>query len=309
MKHLFIVNPVAGGKKARGADVEREIRGVAGELGEPYEIYVTQGHMDACRKVAEEAGSNEWLRVYSCGGDGTLNECVNGAAGRANAAVTHYPCGTGNDFIRMFGKADEDRFRDLRALIAGPVRALDLIDCNGRYSINICSVGIDARIGTDVHKYSGIPLIGGATGYVVSLVVNLIKGVTGRFRISTVEGAGEEAGEGEYTLICACNGRFYGGGFNPVPDARPDDGIIDFLIVNDVSRLKFVQVVGKYAKGRYRELGDIITHVRGGYMKIDSDCEVVVNVDGEAMRAKSVSMRIIPDGVNFIFPPEMGFFG
>ncbi|MCE6983484.1 lipid kinase, partial [Pseudomonas frederiksbergensis] len=89
--------------------------------------------------------------VYACGGDGTLNECVNGAVGHDNVAVTHFPCGTGNDFIKMFGE-EKDRFFDLSDLVRGEVRPLDVMECCGRYAVNICSVGIDARIGTEVHQ-------------------------------------------------------------------------------------------------------------------------------------------------------------
>lgn len=97
---------------------------------------------------------------------------------------------------------------------------IDLINCNGRYSANICSVGIDARIGTSVHKYSRLPLIGGATGYVVSAVVNVFQGISRNMRVR----CGDFSSAGGHTLVCACNGRFYGGGFNPSLDARPDDG-------------------------------------------------------------------------------------
>jgi len=304
MKHLFIINPIAGGKKGQYVETERKINGFTAQLDEPYEIYITKAPMDAWRKIEREADSGGKLRVYACGGDGTLNECVNGAAGRANTAITHYPCGTGNDFIKTFGKANIEKFRNLSALVRGTVRPLDLIDCGGRYGINICSVGIDARIGTDVHKYSRIPVIGGATGYIVSLVANVIKGVKQNFRIST----GEETIEREFTLVCACNGRFYGGGFNPVPEAQPDDGILEYLVIDGVSRLKVAGVVRKYYQGRFRELGGIVTHIRGRNMKIEGDCEFVVNIDGEAVMAEEICFKVADKGVNFIFPEEMDYF-
>jgi len=301
MKHLFMVNPVAGGKKGRFAETEREIKALTESLDEPYEIYLTKAPMDAVAKITGDAQSEEMLRVYACGGDGTLNECANGAANRANVAITQYPCGTGNDFIRMFGQENVLKFRDLRALLAGVSRPIDIIDCGGRYGINICSVGIDARVGADVHKYSRIPLIGGSTGYVVSLVVNTLKGVKQKLRVTY----GEVSEERYITMVCACNGRYYGGGFNPVPEALPDDGVIEFLIVEGVSRLKVANVVGKYAKGRYRELTDIITHIRGEGIKIEGEKEFVVGFDGESMRAKEVMFRVIPGGINFIFPEGM----
>jgi len=232
MKHLFMINPVAGGINGRLPEVEREIREFAESLQEAHEIYITQGTMDAARKIEEEAKSGDLLRVYACGGDGTLNECANGAAQKENVAITQYPSGTGNDFIRTFGAEKMGRFLDMSALVNGTARPLDLIDCDVRYGINICSVGIDARVGADVHKYSGIPIIGGATGYVVSLIVNVIKGVGRKFTITT-EGSTQEK---DIILVCACHGSLYGGGFNPDPEAMPDVGKLEYLIIKAVSR-------------------------------------------------------------------------
>lgn len=303
MKHLFIVNPVAGGKDRHEYVAEQARLALEGSA-DAYEVYITTAPMDACAKIAAEAASGEELRVYACGGDGTLNECVNGAAGLQNVAVTHFPCGTGNDFIKMFGD-EKDRFFHLEELVNGEVRPLDVIECCGRYSINICSVGVDARIGTEVHKYSRIPLIGGATGYVVSTVVNLVKGVTQKL---SVRGCGMEY-EGGTTLICACNGRFYGGGFNPLPEARPDNGELEFLVVKDVTRLQFATLVGKYAQGRWRELPQkFVTHLTGSHLEIEGDEEMVVNIDGEALYSKCVNFDVCPGGVNFIVPRNMAFF-
>ena len=309
MRHLFIVNPVAGGKKNRHQEHIAHISAIMSKQSDPYEIYITRAPLDACGKISREAENPEPMRVYSVGGDGTLNECVNGAAGRAHVAVTHYPCGTGNDFVKMFGKEDADRFSDLPALLSGFVHPVDLIDVRtegggSRYGLNICSIGIDARIGTDVHKYSAIPVIGGATGYVVSMVVNLLRGVNQLFQITD----GHTVMDGSFALVCACNGRYYGGGFNPVPDAMPDDGILDFLVIRAVSRLKFLRIVGKYAKGRFKEIGDIITYIRGNLLTIKCAEELAVNVDGELLRTKEVTFYLVPRGINFLFPSGLRFF-
>jgi YegS/Rv2252/BmrU family lipid kinase len=298
MKHLFIINPIAGGKKGRFEDTKREIETCVLNLDAPYEIYVTNAPHDATKKVKKVADNEEMLYVYACGGDGTLNECVNGAVNRDNVVVTHYPCGTGNDFIKTFGTGNTHKFHDLQQLMAGEARALDVINCDGRYGINICSVGIDARIGNDVHKYSSIPIIGGSTGYVTSLIVNVIKGVKQRFKITSEQ----FKLDADITLMCACNGRYYGGGFNPVPDALPDDGIIDFLIIKEVSRLKVAQIVKTYAQGKYRELADVITHVRGESMEIEGEKEFVINIDGEIIRRKKISFNIVAGGVKFLVP-------
>ena len=303
MKHLFIINPTAG-KGKNAAAVQRRIEEAMSERGEPFEIYITAAPMDACAKVKKEAEKGEKLRIYACGGDGTLNECVNGAAGFENAAVTHYACGSGNDFVRMFGN-DAPLFSDINALVDGEIFPLDIIDACGRKAVNVFSLGFDARVGTTVHEYTGCPLISGSLGYVVSLIVNVVRGINSPLRMKI---NGEEL-DGEFALVCACNGRFYGGGFNPVPDAEPDDGYIDVLVVNKVSRLRFMSLVGKYAKGRYAEMGSLITRYRCTEASFESPETIPVNLDGECVFSKTPYFRIVPGGVNFIAPAASKFAG
>ncbi len=303
MKHLFIVNPIAGGRD-RTKEISALTARIFAKRSDSYEVHTTTEPMDACRKIEAAAETcGDGLRVYACGGDGTLNECVCGAVGKENVAVTNYPFGTGNDFIRCFGD-EKDRFLDLEALVDGEIRPLDVIDCNGRSSINICSVGIDARIGTEAHKYSALPLLGGKASYITSCAVNLIKGVKQPLRYRF----GERQFDGELSLICACNGSYYGGGFHPVPEARPDDGVLDFLVVRGLSRLRFIRLVGGYAKGQYAEMPRDITHLQGDRIDIESDTELAVNLDGEVLRAKKVCMRLLRGAVNFIVPRNMAFF-
>lgn len=303
MKHLFIVNPIAGGRKSDPEKVVKTIKDAMAHRDEQYEIYLTAGPMDACSRIEEAAKTEDDLRVYACGGDGTLNECVNGAACKKNVAVTVYPCGTGNDYIKIFGE-EKQRFFDLEALISGEIRDTDVINCNGRYSANICSVGLDARIGVDVHKYSKIPVIGGATAYVVSTAVNFVKDITTQL---AVKADGYER-SGKTALVCACNGAYYGGGFHPVPEARPDDGVMDVLVVGDVSRFNFLTLIGKYATGKYAQLKKFIKHMRVTHLEIEGEEDMVVSVDGEAIYGKKIVFDLIPGGMRFIYPKGMKYF-
>ena len=108
MKHLFIVNPVAG--KQKPEDKLRLINEAVDRLpaekreNDEFDIYVTASPMDACGYIKEAASSGEELRVYACGGDGTLNECVNGAAGLCNVAVTHFPAARATTSSRCSGR-------------------------------------------------------------------------------------------------------------------------------------------------------------------------------------------------------------
>ena len=302
MKRLFIVNPIAGGKDHTD-EVRAKVEKAFAEREDEYEIYVTRAPMDATAKIKTEAANGEELRVYACGGDGTFNECVCGAAELENVALCPFPTGTGNDFCRMFGEESE-LYRELDALLDGTTRKIDLIRVNDRWCSNIASVGIDARIGTDVHKYSHLPLIGGAAGYVVSAVVNMFKGISRNMYIK----CGDYYAEGGHTLLCACNGRFYGGGFNPTMDARPDDGELDFIIVRRVSIFTFAHLIGKYAAGRADEFPKYVTHLKGTQIEIGFDDKEVINIDGEGIFADRVTMTLVPGAARLIVPKGMKFF-
>ena len=303
MKHLFIVNPVAGGGDRSDLVRSKVVSAFAQRPEEEVEIYVTKAPLDATEKIRAEAADGKALRVYACGGDGTFNECAAGVMGMPNAAVCPFPTGTGNDFCRMFG-AEKDLFRDLEALLAGSVHPIDAIDCNGRCSVNICSAGIDARIGTNVHKYTDLPLVGGAAGYVVSAVVEMCRGIARPMRIRS----GDYSGDGDFTLVCVCNGRFYGGGFNPSLDARLDDGELDIFIARKVNRFQFAALIGKYASGHAAEMTELVTHLKGQEITIEFEKEDVINLDGEAFFTDRAVMRVLPGAVNLIVPKGMRFF-
>ena len=302
MKHLFIVNPIAGGKDKRIA-VSRAVSAAFEKRDGEYEVYITIAPMDAVEKIKADAACCDHLRVYACGGDGTFNECVCGAALRENVAVCPFPTGTGNDFCRMFGE-EKELFRNLEALLDGTEHPIDLIDCNGRYSANICSVGIDARIGTEVHKYSKLPLMGGPAAYIISTIVNVFKGINRPMRIQS----DNYNDSGAYALLCVCNGRYYGGGFNPSPNAMPDDGMLDIYAVPGLSLLSLARYIGRYASGKAEQYPDVIKHFRGTRLRIDFEDENVVNVDGEAIFAKSVEIKLIPGALRLIVPAGMKFF-
>ena len=303
MKHLFIVNPVAGGSD-KTDDICIQVRNAFVGREDEYEIYTTKESLDATREVKKRALTGEEYRVYACGGDGTFNEVVCGAAGFRNIAVTPMPTGTGNDFCRMFGN-EKDMFRDINLLINGSIHPIDLIEVNGRYSANLCSIGLDARVGCNVHKYSSLPLVGGATGYVISLIVEVCKGIATPMRIK----CGNYSATAPVSLCCVCNGRFYGGGFNPSLTAMPDDGELDIYIAKKMSLPVLAMNLGKYSTGRSDEIPKWITHLKGTEISIDLPKEDVINVDGEAIYAKNITMRLIPKALNLIVPKGMKFFG
>ena len=298
MKHVFIINPTAGKSDSRQriydmADVLRDKHG----LDVQCILTRKQGHAtDLARKLCE---SGEDLRFYACGGDGTINEVANGIIGYDNAAMTCIPVGTGNDFLKNFGD-DAAKFADAENLWDGPQVPLDVIDVGGRIALTIACSGLDARIGRDVHKYSESPLLDGKSSYIVSLIANfLFKDIASHW---TVELDGK-AVEGDYAVVSACNGRYYGGGFMPMPEARMDDGIMNVMIVDRITRLQFLRFVGPYSKGDYHKVPQFAHGYTPKVLRIRSEQEDIVTcLDGESIVNSDVTIKLADKRLNFFGP-------
>lgn len=298
MRHLFIINP-ATGKKGSTAQLEA----LLDRLSVPHQAAYTKVEGDARRFAREAAEAGEPVRIYACGGDGTLNEVVNGAAGYSNAAITGVPKGTGNDFLKIFGPNYRTLFYNLEALAVGPQASFDLMDCNGHLGIDVVCAGVDARVAAEVHRYKDLPFVSGIGAYVLSLGENVLKGIA---RPMTIRTDGLNWVDQKTSLFCICNGRYYGGGFMPVPEAMPDDGVLDMLLVRKVGLFTFVRLAGKYAKGLYRQYPELIQDFHGQEVHISAREPITVVVDGEVMRDTSFTVRLSEKKVNFFYPAGAG---
>ena len=299
MKHIFIINPTAG-----KSDSRQKIYDMADSLRQKHGLDVQciltkkQGHAtELARKLCE---SGEELRFYACGGDGTVNEVANGIIGYDNAAMSVIPVGTGNDFLKNFGD-DMEKFRDAENLWDGPQFPMDAIDVNGRVALTIACSGIDARVARDVHKYSESPLLDGKGSYIYSLAVNfLFKGIGTHWTITL----DDVTTEGDWSLVSVCNGRYYGGGFMPVAEARMDDGVLNTLVVREVNRRTFLKFVGPYSRGEYAKFPEYAHCSCPKVVHIHSEKpDIVTCLDGESVVNSDVTIKLHDKKLNF-FGPE-----
>ena len=295
MKHLFIINPAAGSRD-RTELYTKQIEEACRKRGLDYRIAVSSAPGN-CKELAREAAeSGEEYRIYACGGDGTLNEVAAGAAGFANAAVTVFSGGSGNDFVKLFD--DPKAFFDLERLLDAEEATFDMIRVGEDLALNICSVGLDARIGTDVARYKRLPLLSGFRAYAVSTGINVVKRIAEHYHVE-IDG---QVFDGKYTFVCVCSGRYYGGGFNPVPEADPSDGLLDVLLVKKVSRLQVPFIIGKYKGGRYRELGDLVQYFCTKEVKVICDKPTAINLDGELRTGTEICFRVADEKLRFFYP-------
>ena len=298
MKHIFIITPHAG-KKDQTARLYAMADRLRNEHGLDCACMLTDrpgGATDMARKLAE---SGEEIRLYACGGDGTVSEVANGIAGFDNAAMSCIPIGTGNDFLKNFGP-DAEKFQDVENLWDGDVFPLDLIDCNGRYALTIACNGIDAQVAESVHRYKHSPMLSGRGSYLASVAANfLFKGIGHHWTIWL----DDEKIEDDFALISMCNGRYYGGGSTPVPEARMDDGILHTVVIKNLSKVSFARLFSTYSAGEYRKLPpDLIRVSTAKMVRIQSDSDIVTCLDGECSRSRDVVMKLAEKRVNFFGP-------
>ena len=300
MKHVFLINPRAG-KGDRAARLQAMAKRLAAAHGLEVSCLLTgrPGAAESLARALAEAG--EPVRIYVCGGDGTLHEAANGIAGFLNAAMTVIPVGTGNDFLKNFGP-DAAGFADPEHLWDGPAFPLDLIDCNGRLCLTIACSGIDARVADTVHRYDAFPLLSGRGSYLLSVAANFLLRPIGRRW--TVNLDGEEI-EDDFALVSVCNGRYYGGGSMPVPQARMDDGVLETILVKNVPKATFARLFPAYSAGAYRKFPHIARVVTARQVTITAcpgEEDIVTCLDGESFRSREVHLHLADRRVKFFGP-------
>ncbi len=297
MKHLFIINPNSG----KGISQERCANGIHDAIKETgitdYEIHVTENAGDGYNYAKAAVDTGEHIRVYACGGDGTLWEVVNACACKENAEVAAYPLGSGNDFIRIFGNKKD--LRNVKDHINGTVVKFDLIKCGEEYAINQCSMGLDAEVCANQVKLKKLPFIKGEMAYSLGVLLEFLGPLKKRF---TVKIDDEEPFTDDVLFCFAGNSRWYGGGYYAAPKALLYDGELDFVIVKrDCPKLKVLGLITPYKNGEHLSW-DRTIYKRGKKITIWCDEESAINIDGEVRFGKETTFEIVEKGINFVVP-------
>lgn len=305
MRHEFIINPAAGKKKHIRAAIQA-IQNACARHDLRHTVTLTECAGDAVRITRSIVETGEPARIYAVGGDGTLCEVLQAAAGAEQAAVTNLPAGTGNDFLKLFGEGYREAFWELDSLFTDSAEAaLDVMDCNGRLGLDVVCAGVDARVAADVDRFKALPLVKGKGAYILSLAQNvLFKGIAKPMTVH-IDG---QTWDKPTSILCICNGRHYGGGFMPVGDAMPDDGILDTLLVPQVSLPTFARLVGDYANGKYADYPELIeAHHTAGPICYEAAEPITTVVDGEVMKSKSFTVSLSDKKLRFFWPARLSY--
>jgi len=298
IKTVFLVNPAAenGAAGRRWPELAHE----AASLGLQGDTRFSErpGHLT---ELAREAAPDADLLV-AVGGDGTVNEVVNGIAG-LDVELALIPRGTGGDFVRTFGiprKLD----RAVEVALRGRTRAIDL--GRGRYRswagededsyfANIASAGMSGAIAKRTNETS--KALGGKVSYAWATVAVFSRWRSDEVRVR-VDGT-EQAGRMHDVIVA--NGRYLGGGMKMVPEAEPDDGLLDVLLIGDLTKRDLLLTMPKTYRGKHLPHPKA-TLLRGTTVEIDAPEPLPVELDGEQPGTTPVCFEIVPRALRLRVP-------
>lgn len=297
MKHLFIINPAAG--KGKALKLIPEIHRIFSGKEDEYFIEVTARPQHATEIVKQYIKHGQY-RVYSVGGDGTLNEVinglVNGGAYSGASSLVVVPAGSGNDFIKTICM-DASASNILHYAINSPAELIDIIKVNGSYFVNISSVGLDAEVAANVIRLKKLPLVSGGLRYWIGIIITIFK-YRNHFLTITIDG--NEIRQ-KSLLVAVANGKYYGGGFQPAPDASINDGFLDICLIRQKNIFEILWFFPKYFKGEHGKINGV-DFFKARKAKISNNRVMAVNIDGEVIRAKEVTFEVIHHRISIVMP-------
>jgi YegS/Rv2252/BmrU family lipid kinase len=302
-ENVFLVNPAAanGSTGRRWPEIAHQAAG-AGLEGDAL-LSERRGHLG---ELAREAALNGSRLLVVVGGDGSINEVVNGLAGIENPpAVALIPRGTGGDFVRTFGIPD-DIAAAARVALTGETQVIDL----GRVSYrswdgtdgsalfaNVASAGMSGAIAQRANDTS--KALGAKASYLWATFAVFAGWSAVETRL-TVDG---EARSGRMFDVVVANGRFFGGGMKMCPDAVPGDGLLDVVTIGDVTKRDLVLTMPKIYRGTH------LPHpkaeaLRGRLITVETDEPVPVELDGEQPGTTPARFEVLPGALRLRVPAE-----
>ncbi len=313
MKHLIVFNPSAGNNDAADA-----FRALIKEkfAGLDYEVYETEGPRSVIPFLKDYLPKQkDTVRVYACGGDGTVHEVANGLVGQKNAELAIYPAGTGNDFVKTYGVTNEEieKYRNFDALIKGQPVEIDLSKLSGGnlkeplYSINVINFGFDAIVGArgNYYKEHGFPkkVKEGTNPYDYALKNDAMK--YGRFNDIEVFADGEKLNEKQMLLATLAQGQWVGGQFKCAPKSDNTDGLIDVCVLKTMTFLGLGMIIGTYTKGKHLDKPrKKIVYRQAKEIKMAGPQEFDVCVDGEMIKGNNFVVEVCPKAIKLVPPAK-----
>lgn len=291
MKHLFIINPVAG-KGNAGKFIDR-IEKYFKDKEDIYKIELTESQGHATNIAKKYVSVDQW-RVYSVGGDGTLNEVLNGLAG-SNSSLGVIPAGSGNDYFRSLDSQNDEHL--LARTIEGSIRKCSLGLVNKRYFLNVASAGIDAEVVHNARKFKKLPFLNGQGAYILGIFYTVFNYKSFKSKITF----NEQTHHKSTLLLAVANGRYYGGGMKIAPRADIYSKDFEIYHIDEAKPLRIINLFPTLIRGAHDTLREVQSY-QSNKISLYSKEGFMLNIDGEIERVERATFSLVEEGVNIIVP-------
>jgi YegS/Rv2252/BmrU family lipid kinase len=276
---LFIINPAAG--QGRTAGLFSSIKPILDRKNISFEYKLTSGPGEA-EALARDALSGGFSHMVAVGGDGTSHEVVNGILG-SRVIFGMIPSGSGNDFPKSAGIPLEAA-EALETVFSGRERTVDLGKLGDVYFINGLGIGLDGAVS---HRFKKLKRFRGQLGYVLGAFQEAFSYEGFRSNVTI----GDWKYSGKLLLTGASNGVYQGGKFRLAPEARVDDGLLNFHVIKDMSSLQRLVKIPKVLEGTHSGLAEVMLKT-GTVMEISIDRQQPAHMDGEPFYLTAGTHRI-----------------
>lgn len=270
-KIIFVVNPVAGGGRAKG--LIPKIKEQMHSRTTDYEIVISQKPKDAI-EIAKDALNKGYENLVAVGGDGTVNEVALSILESGRGILGIIPSGTGNDLARSL-KIPFDPEQALNTIWAGQYKKIDVGMVNGRPFLNIASIGFDSAVVKNTEKIK--KRVKSKLAYIIGILVTLIGFKDIKVKLQTDDQTIDE----NLLLVAVGNGKYYGGGLKVLPMAIVEDGYFHICIVKKMPKLQFLLLLPTIIKGNHVRLTKYVQIYKTKKAQIDIYDRAYLNMDGE----------------------------
>ncbi|GAB4249349.1 MAG: diacylglycerol kinase family lipid kinase [Ekhidna sp.] len=281
-KKIFVIwNPFAGGKAMK---ICKKLSETLDERQIDYQVFDTNESKSATKTI-EEFLDTSFTDLIIIGGDGTINESVNGL--KYDIPVSILPAGTGDDFIKnvWIGKTLDEQ---IETAVHGEVKRIDLGQCNDRKFVNGVGIGFDGQIVEDMAS-KRVPLLTGHAAYYYH-VLRILGGYRERLFDYQIDG---QSLQKELILLTIGNGTTFGGGFKLMPEAKIDDGLLEICEIGKVSGLRRFLNINKLSGGTHGSLKEI-NFYKAKSVKVEANDLLFAHIDGERMGQPPFEIEVLP---------------
>lgn len=300
MKYIFVINGSSSKIEIR-REVERQLEELKAKIAERKDttsVYITTGVGDATRyvRIYNDLHQKEHVCFVACGGSGTINEVASGIVGFPDKELAIF---TGNHVCDVIRYYPDRRFDSISDMLDSPIKKIDVIKVNDDYCLNMCNIGLDARIAYNVNVLAANNV---KDPYRKAIRRGLL---IGRYNHVKVVADGKQVGHNLLTLCSFANGKYIGDGMLGAPRSVNDDGLMDICYLKPMSLLRLIISMKFYREGKHfdtRFISNKFIYLRA--KKVQVSCPRILDIclDGEMSLGSRFDIEILPQALPLRLP-------